>query len=246
MSRYISPFLYVLLVLVGCSAFISIACVRVGMLEPLTGFSILKWSVLASLILSFLAVASLAACRKEKNIKSKRFFWMVFAVSIVYSGFWIAFYLEKSTYPNINDITTDTVVPPAFLNINFLRKSNENDLVYNHDWAQIQHQHYPDVKPLMTSASKRDAYQAVVALINERGWEMVSEYPEVGVVEATARTPVFGFRDDVVIRVIRQAGETRVDMRSCSRVGKTADFGENAARITSFMQDLANRLKDDN
>ncbi len=242
MSRYISPVLYVLLILVGCSAFISIAGVRVGMFEPITGFSVLKWSVLASLLLSFLAVASLAACRKEKNVKSKRFFWLIFAISIIYSGFWIAFYLEKSAYPNINDITTDTDIPPAYLNINFLRKSSENGLVYNKEWAEIQKRYYPNVKPLFTSVPKKQVYEAAVALINERGWEMVSEYPKVGVVEATARTPVFGFRDDVVIRVIRQGDQTRLDIRSCSRVGTSADFGENAARIESFLEELSSRL----
>ena len=48
MSRYISPVLYILLMLVGCVAFVSIAGVRVGMFEPITGFSMLRKSVFAS------------------------------------------------------------------------------------------------------------------------------------------------------------------------------------------------------
>uniref|UniRef100_A6VYC9 DUF1499 domain-containing protein n=1 Tax=Marinomonas sp. (strain MWYL1) TaxID=400668 RepID=A6VYC9_MARMS len=242
MSRYISPVLYVLLMLVGCIAFISIAGVRVGIFEPITGFSMLRKSVFASLVLSLLAAMSLGICRKEKNIACQRFFFLVLIVSLVYSLMWIGFYLQRSGLPDINDITTDTDVPPAFLNVNFIRKSQENDLRYNSEWAPIQRKYYPDVQPLFSTKNKTTVYSAITALVEERGWDVVATYSGAGILEATARTPIFGFRDDVVIRVTQvDPDKVRIDMRSCSRVG-TGDFGVNAERIVSFMADLSESL----
>ncbi|WP_421851635.1 DUF1499 domain-containing protein [Marinomonas sp.] len=242
MSRYISPVLYILLMLVGCVAFISIAGVRVGILEPITGFSMLRKSVFASLFLSLLAAVSIGLCRKEKNIACQRFFFLVLIVSLMYSIMWIGFYLQRSDLPDINDITTDTDVPPAFLNVNFIRKSKENDLRYNSEWAPIQREYYPDVQPLFSSKSKARVFSTISELVEERGWDVVAMYSGAGIVEATARTPVFGFRDDVIIRITQvDPNNIRVDMRSCSRVG-SGDYGVNAERIVSFMVDLSESL----
>lgn len=241
MSRYISPVLYILLMLVGCAAFISIAGVRIGLFEPLIGFSLLKQSVCAALILSTLAALSIFVCRKECNVSSQRFFGLVLVVSLVYSLMWIVFYAQRINLPNIHDITTDTKMPPEFINVNFLRKSNENGLVYDPKWAAIQIANYPNVKPVMTKKSAQMAYQKALALVAERGWQLDATYPEVGLIEATARTPIFGFRDDVVLRVMTEGDKVRIDMRSCSRVGK-GDFGMNAKRVMSFMDDLNSRL----
>ena len=242
MSRYISPVLYILLMLVGCVAFISIAGVRVGMFEPITGFSLLRKSVFAALILSLLAALSMGVCWKERNIACQRFFFLVLLVSLVYSIMWIGFYLQRANLPDINDITTDTDVPPAFLNVNFIRKSQENDLRYNPDWAPIQQKYYPDVQPLFSSKSKAVVFSRIEKLVEDRGWDVVATYSGAGILEATARTPIFGFRDDVVIRVTQiDPDKVRIDMRSCSRVG-TGDFGVNAERIESFMSDLSELL----
>ncbi|WP_137169599.1 DUF1499 domain-containing protein [Marinomonas sp. FW-1] len=238
MSRYISPVLYILLMLVGCVAFISIAGVRVGIFEPLTGFSMLRKSVFASLVLSILAAISMGACRKEKNVGVQRFFFLVLIVSFLYSAMWIVFYFQRAELPNINDITTDTQNPPTYLNVNFIRNSKENDLSYNTDWASIQNEYYPDVKPLFSKKDPATVFAAVSNLVEEREWEVVATYSGAGIIEATARTPIFGFRDDVVIRITQEENKVRVDMRSCSRVGD-GDFGVNAERIVSFMNDLS-------
>jgi uncharacterized protein (DUF1499 family) len=51
--------------------------------------------------------------------------------------------------------------------------------------------------------------------------------------EATARTPVFYFADDVVVVISPTPNGSRVDVRSVSRVGRS-DEGVNAARIQAF------------
>ncbi len=242
MSRYISPVLYILLMLVGCMAFISIAGVRVGLFEPSTGFTMLRESVFASLILSVLAIGSLGVCRKENNIAGQRFFILVLTVSLVYSSMWIVFYVQKSGLPKINDITTDIDTPPSYMNVSFIRKTKENDVSYDEGFASIQHKYYPEIQPLFTRLDKANVYLAISELVEKRDWEVVANYSQVGVIEATARTPVFGFRDDVVIRVMQVEDEqVRVDMRSSSRTGG-GDFGVNAERIRDFMKDLSESL----
>ncbi|HEX9906401.1 MAG TPA: DUF1499 domain-containing protein [Propylenella sp.] len=60
--------------------------------------------------------------------------------------------------------------------------------------------------------------------------------------EATASTPIFGFADDVVVRVRETPEGTRVDMRSASRIGEH-DLGQNARRIKSFLAALDTKLQ---
>jgi uncharacterized protein (DUF1499 family) len=69
------------------------------------------------------------------------------------------------------------------------------------------------------------------------GWAIAAQVPDEGRIEATATTFWFGFKDDVVIRLRPEAGGTRVDVRSESRVGGS-DVGANAARIRAYSRKL--------
>ena len=55
--------------------------------------------------------------------------------------------------------------------------------------------------------------------------------------ETTARTPLMGFRDDIVIRVSAVGGGSRIDLRSASRFG-SHDLGANASRLRSLLEDI--------
>ena len=54
-------------------------------------------------------------------------------------------------------------------------------------------------------------------------------------IEAVARTPILGFRDDVVVRIRPDPDGARIDIRSTSRYGRH-DFGTNAARVASLSE----------
>ena len=69
------------------------------------------------------------------------------------------------------------------------------------------------------------------------GWQIVREDPSAGRIEAVATTFWFGFKDDVLIRVSADAGGSRIDVRSKSRVGK-GDLGTNAQRIRAYQKRL--------
>ena len=140
--------------------------------------------------------------------------------------------------PPIHDITTDTVTPPTFEAVVPLREG-ANPLAYTDAKAAAQREGYPMLGPLMLEAAPADAYARALALVTERGWEVVADDAERRRIEATATTRWFGFKDDVVIRVSALPdGGSRVDMRSVSRVGR-GDVGTNARRIEDFLRDLA-------
>jgi hypothetical protein len=65
--------------------------------------------------------------------------------------------------------------------------------------------------------------------------------PDNIVIEAVATTPIFGFRNDIVIQIASEAEATLVDMRASSRYG-AHDFGYNARIIEQFLSDLDSSL----
>ncbi|MEI6724394.1 MAG: DUF1499 domain-containing protein, partial [Betaproteobacteria bacterium] len=77
------------------------------------------------------------------------------------------------------------------------------------------------------------AFEAATASLTDLGLEISDFDPVQGRIEAVATSMLFGFKDDVVLRVAAQDGGTRIDIRSMSRVGRS-DFGVNAKRIRAI------------
>lgn len=143
--------------------------------------------------------------------------------------------------PPISDITTDTANPPRFDVLSRLRPRGRTDYP-GPAVAALQQKAYPDIAPLELDVPTKAAYDAALALVTKRKWyigDARSPTPgrRDGVIEAVARTPIMGFRDDVVIRVTPLGQGTRVDMRSASRFGNH-DLGANASRIRSLLEDI--------
>jgi uncharacterized protein (DUF1499 family) len=143
--------------------------------------------------------------------------------------------------PAIFDITTDPANPPRFDVLARLRPSDRSTYP-GAAVADLQRKAYPDVGPLQLDVTPKAAYDIALALVTKRKWSVVDARPPVagrreGVIEAVARTPIMGFRDDVVIRVSPLGQNARVDMRSASRYG-LHDFGANASRIIRFLEDV--------
>jgi Protein of unknown function (DUF1499) len=148
---------------------------------------------------------------------------------------------RASKLPAISDITTDPNNPPRFDVLARLRPRGSSDYP-GAAAARVQRAAYPDIAPLQENAPAKLVYDITLALVAKRKWHVVDARPPAAgrreaVIEAVARTPIMGFRDDVVIRVSATRDGTRVDVRSASRYG-LYDFGANAARIRSLLDDL--------
>lgn len=89
-----------------------------------------------------------------------------------------------------------------------------------------------------------DVWTAALSLAAERPrWTVIRADDQLGVIEAEARVRVFGFVDDVTVRVgLDTNAQTRLDMASTSRRAK-GDLGTNARRIARFLEELDRRLQ---
>jgi uncharacterized protein (DUF1499 family) len=154
-------------------------------------------------------------------------------------------YLGYKAYklPAITDITTDPIDPPRFEAITRLRSRVANPVIYAGLYtAEQQRNAYPEIEPLLVSVPPKAAYDAALAVAEKRRWSVIdARDPQGGRrdgrIEAVARTPIMGFRDDVVIRIRRDGEGSRIDMRSSSRYGRH-DLGANASRIQSFLETI--------
>jgi uncharacterized protein (DUF1499 family) len=152
--------------------------------------------------------------------------------------------LQYKRLPPIHDITTDPIAPPRFDALARLRAA---DGVNSADYAglysaELQRSAYPNIEPISLDVSPQRAYEMALHLVTRRKWLVIDERPPVppqriGRIEAVARTPIMGLREDVSIRVTPDDDGSRVDMRSSSRYFEH-DFGSNAARIAKFADDL--------
>lgn len=107
----------------------------------------------------------------------------------------------------------------------------------------VQEVYYPAIRPLILNGVTRTrAYAQALRLVRERHWQVAFASPGTGRIEAVARTPWFGFKDDVAIRIEKVLGGVRVDMRSESRIG-LSDIGRNASRVTAYLRQLKARLR---
>lgn len=161
-----------------------------------------------------------------------------------------AFYLPyrqqqiAASVPPIHDISTNTEDPPAFLAVAPLRPGGSNPLAYDgEETARLQREAYPDLMTMTYARGTDEVFQAALEVAEELDWALADADREGGRIEATATTRWFGFKDDVVVRLLPgpAADSTLVDVRSKSRVGRS-DIGVNAARIRAFREALSARL----
>jgi uncharacterized protein (DUF1499 family) len=224
------------------AALIAIVIVRAGLIEALPGMATLGGA------LAFAVLAILLALGAFVTIWRQGLSGLGYAVTaILIGGLLLAYpaYLGYQAYklPPIYDITTDVLDPPGFDAVRRLRSRTTNPAQYAGLYAaEQQREAYPEVAPLELSVSPKAAYDHALALVNKRRWLVLdAREPQAkrrdGRIEAVARTPIMGFREDFVIRIRGTDEEARVDMRSSSRYG-FHDLGSNASRIRTFLETL--------
>jgi uncharacterized protein (DUF1499 family) len=216
---------------------------RFGFWSYKTGFVILMTAAIAGAAAVVLALVGAYQARPRGSRRGLRMAVTALVIGAVtaavpLSWMWVAYNL-----PPIHDITTDTENPPQFVAILPLRYRAADPVEYGGPQvAALQHEAYPDIKPLLLPLPPAQVFESAVATARDQGWIIVATDPAAGRIEATDTTFWFGFIDDVVVRLTPQTdGGTRVDVRSVSRVG-VGDAGTNARRVRNFLFDLADRL----
>jgi uncharacterized protein (DUF1499 family) len=147
------------------------------------------------------------------------------------------------TFPRLTDISTDLDDPPDFALALVKRPADARPIVPPDEAdAELQREAYPEIVPRHYPVGTARVFEDALAIVGSSGWTMLgSQRPEepenVGRIEAFDTTLLFGFRQDIVIRIIPDGEGALVDMRSASRNG-AHDLGANAERIRGFFAAL--------
>jgi uncharacterized protein (DUF1499 family) len=151
--------------------------------------------------------------------------------------------------PVLNDVTTDVANPPQFVELAKQRPPGSNPVAYpGAKFAKRQTKAYPDLRTFEVDRDAVETVSLVAQALRRLRMNVVrEETPDrrngtVGYVEAVDRTLVFGFYDDVVVRIAPNGRGSLVDVRSASRFGRH-DLGKNAARVRRVLTMLVQRIQ---
>jgi uncharacterized protein (DUF1499 family) len=222
---------------------VSVVIVRFGFLEPKPALATLLGGLAIAGLSILFGLAGFAAIWQNGSRGMARIL-LAFLIDGLILAYPAYLGLQYRRLPAIHDITTDPIDPPRFDALARLRTGDgANTAVYAGLYsAEQQRQFYPDIEPIELEIPVERAYAIALQLVNKRKWLVIDERApqpprKIGRIEAVARTPIMGFREDVSIRVVPDGEDSRVDIRSASRYFES-DLGSNAARVKKFIDDL--------
>jgi uncharacterized protein (DUF1499 family) len=222
---------------------VSILIVRFGFLEPKPALATFFGGLAIAALSILFGLAGFAAIWQNGSRGMARIL-LAFLIDGAILAYPAYLALQYRKLPAIHDITTDPIDPPRFDALARLRTGDgANTAVYAGLYsAEQQRQFYPEIEPIELEISVDRAYAIALQLVNKRKWLVIDERApqpprRIGRIEAVARSPIMGLREDISIRVVPDGDDSRVDIRSASRYFDS-DLGSNAARVTKFIDDL--------
>jgi Protein of unknown function (DUF1499) len=238
------------------ATFVAVIIVRSGALDIVPALSTLAGALVLACVAILLAFAAGIVIWRH-GIGGGRQAVTALLIGAALIAYPLYLGIKASRLPAIYDISTDPIDPPQFDAIARLRPRDANPVTYAGLYAaEQQHAAYPDIEPDETTVTAQDAYAAAMKVIAKRKWHVVDSRPPQGplprlidartaqsatvrdgIIEAVARTPILGFRDDVVVRIRPTVDGARIDVRSASRYGRH-DLGTNAKRVRALVDDI--------
>lgn len=222
---------------------VSVAAVRFGILESKPALATLLGALACAGLSVLLALAGLVALWRDGSRGIGRILTALL-LNVLVLAYPAYLAVRHRNLPPIHDITTDPVNPPHFEALARLRgMDGANSAVYAGLYsAEQQRAAYPAIEPVELDLTAQQAFDIVRRLVTRRKWLVIDERPpqaprQSGHIEAVARTPVMGFREDVAIRIMPTEDGSRIDIRSSSRYFEH-DLGSNAARVSSLIDDI--------
>ncbi len=222
---------------------VSILIVRFGFLEMKPALATLFGALACAGLSILVGFAAFAAIWQNGSRGMSRILLalLIDAVVLAYPAYLAVQYRKL---PPIHDITTDPIDPPRFEALAPLRTGDDtNPAVYAGLYsAEQQRRAYPDIDTVELDVPAQRAFDIAKRIVAKRKWLVIDEREpqpprRLGRIEAVARTPIMGFREDVSIRVTPDGDGSRVDIRSASRYFES-DLGSNAARISKLIDEI--------
>ena len=240
---------------------IAVIIVRSGALDIVPALSTLAGALVLACVAILLALGAGIVIWRD-GIGGGRYAVTALLIGLALIAYPLYLGIKAYRLPAIYDISTDPIDPPQFDAIARLRPRDANPITYAGLYtAEQQRAAYSDIEPDDSTATPQEAYDAAMKVITKRRWRVVDARPPQGappqsapprpgegrappavavrdgLIEAVARTPILGFRDDVVVRVRATLDGARIDVRSASRYGRH-DLGTNAKRVRNLIDDV--------
>ncbi|MGH8865999.1 MAG: DUF1499 domain-containing protein [Burkholderiales bacterium] len=236
-ARWLAVIGLVLAVACAAGAVLSGIGYRMDLWHFRTGFMIIRWAFFGALAAVLLSIIGLIFARgKPRQVLVTGLLGLVVGAVTAYIPW--SWKQTLDAYPYIHDITTDVQNPPKFVAAVALRKEGDHTVEYDGpEVAEQQRQAYPDIMTLIIPLEKDKVFAAAEAALRSMKLKVVDVNAADGRIEATHTSMLYGFTDDVVVRIVAHGAGSKVDVRSKSRVGRS-DLGQNAKRIRVFLREL--------
>ncbi len=161
--------------------------------------------------------------------------------------------LQAMQAPPVHDVDTDWTSPILFSPKLMVARGADSNAVesnptvpvspYTRDTAgqsvaAINARTCPGATPVILMVPPAQAFARAKTALGDARLAFVTDDPLHGLLEATATSFWFGFKDDVAVQVRSAGAGARIDLRASSRVG-LSDFGRDCRLVTRLRKALA-------
>lgn len=213
------------------------------------GFVLVRWALLGAAAAALATIVAWALARRSGLGRTGMVNLAALIVALAFLFYLGSQVAAARSAPPIHDATTNLNDIPKFYRLVVrddnlaavpdLDRPRLRAMAPRDRWKAIHREAYPDLRTERVPWPVADTVARAEQLARDRGWDVITADPRIGIVEAVDTSTFFRFRDNVLVRVQpAPGGGSLVDMRSTSRE-VASDTGENADRIRAFMKDLA-------
>ena len=226
---------------------VSIGLARLSTLEPVSVLAVFGASlVLALLALLLAGSAAVVIWRTGRRGTAAAALGALMAIVLIAYPAYFTYLTFR--LPPINGVSTDLEHPPTYMISSKAREARAGVTPPPESPAAAAAQRlaYPDLQPVLADLEPQQAYDMSVRIAKDLGWRLIDGTPPNlrgdGHIDYIVRSPIFGFVDDITIRISPLSNQTRIDLRSTSRVGRH-DFGANARHLRKFIAEAQDSLQ---
>lgn len=224
-------------------ALIAVALGRSGAVDPRAALAVLGFGLLFALLAIALALRSaLVIWRTGRRGTGRALAGLALALLVLAYPAYLAALAAR--LPALGDVSTDPGAPPPFSTAPGALAARGGTVHAEPapEARDAARRVYPALQPVLLDVPEDEAYRLALRAVEARGWKVLEAVPPrgkfgTGHIDAVATTRVMALPEDVTIRIRAAEGQTRVDIRSAARIGRT-DAGGNAARIQSLSDEL--------
>jgi len=207
---------------------------RLGLWDFGLGFMMLAAGIILAVIgLVTGVIGTIVSIRKPYPAEKNKLIIST-VICLLISGTMFMQFQVATSVPPIHNISTDQIDPPQFNKVLALRVGS-NPVEYDREvLGEQQSSAYPRVQSLQSPLDAQASMLRSIEVLENMGLEIVDTDFDALQVEATSTSLLFGFKDDVVVRIRQSGPGSLIDLHSVSRVGQS-DLGMNAKRILEFI-----------